>query len=195
MFNRILGAAAAVLIAIAPSASAWAQDDDILQYLVNNPSVDSWQVLGVARAPRPQRAEGVLGDRAVRVVARRSNQPWDVAAQMPISGAIKQGDTILLAVWARLAVAPEGTSSSSRIPLRVQENTPPYAPLAEDAGSIGPAWGMIYASGVAAKDHAAGSTNLSVHLAGADQTVELGPALLLNFGQNYDPAKLPRNAQ
>lgn len=194
MFNRILGAAAAVLIAIAPSASAWAQDDDILQYLVNNPSVDSWQVLGVARAPRPQRADGVLGDRAVRVVARRSNQPWDVAAQMPISGAIKQGDTILLAVWARLAVAPEG-ASSSRIPLRVQENTPPYAALAEDAGSIGPAWGMIYASGVAAKDHGAGSTNLSVHLAGADQTVELGPALLLNFGQNYDPAKLPRNAQ
>lgn len=81
MFNRILGAVAAVLIAIAPSASARAQDDDILQYLVNNPSVDSWQVLGVARAPRPQRAEGVLGDRAVRVVARRSNQPWDVAAR------------------------------------------------------------------------------------------------------------------
>lgn len=194
MFNRILGAAAAVLIAIAPSASSTAQDDDILQYLVNNPSVDSWQVLGVARPSRPQRAEGVLGDRAVRVVARRSDQPWDVAAQMPVSGEIKQGDTILLAVWARLAVAPDG-AQSSRIPLRVQENTPPYAALAEDAGSVGPAWGMIYASGVATKDHAADSTSLSVHLAGADQTVELGPALLLNFGQNYDAAKLPRNAQ
>ena len=194
MFNRILGAAAAVLIAIAPSASSTAQDDDILQYLVNNPSVDSWQVLGVARPARPQRAEGVLGDRAVRVVARRSDQPWDVAAQMPVSGEIKQGDTILLAVWARLAVAPDG-AQSSRIPLRVQENTPPYAALAEDAGSVGPAWGMIYASGVATKDHAADSTSLSVHLAGADQTVELGPALLLNFGQNYDAAKLPRNAQ
>lgn len=194
MFNRILGAAAAVLIAIAPSASSTAQDDDILQYLVNNPSVDSWQVLGVARPPRPQRAEGVLGDRAVRIAARRSAQPWDVAAQMPVSGEIKQGDTILLAVWARLAVAPEG-AQSSRIPLRVQENTPPYAALAEDAGSVGSTWGMIYASGVATKDHAAGSTSLSVHLAGADQTLELGPALLLNFGQNYDAAKLPRNAQ
>ncbi len=194
MLNRILGAAAAVLIAIAPSAPAIAQDDDILQYLVNNPSVDSWQVLGVARPPRPQRAEGVLGDRAVRIAARRSDQPWDVAAQMPVSGEIKQGDTILLAVWARLAAPPEG-AQSSRIPLRVQENTPPYAALAEDAGSVGPAWGMIYASGVATKDHAAGSTSLSVHLAGADQTVELGPALLLNFGQDYDASKLPRNAQ
>ena len=194
MFNRILGAAAAVLIVIAPSASSTAQDDDILQYLVNNPNVDSWQVLGVARPARPQRADGVLGDRAVRITARRSAQPWDVAAQMPVSGEIKQGDTILLAVWARLAVAPDG-AQSNRIPLRVQENTPPYAALAEDAGSVGPAWGMIYASGVATKDHAAGSTSLSVHLAGADQTVELGPALLLNFGQNYDAAKLPRNAQ
>lgn len=194
MFNRILGAAAAVLIVIAPSASSTAQDDDILQYLVNNPNVDSWQVLGVARPARPQRADGVLGDRAVRITARRSAQPWDVAAQMPVSGEIKQGDTILLAVWARLAVAPDG-AQSSRIPLRVQENTPPYTALAEDAGSVGPAWGMIYASGVATKDHAAGSTSLSVHLAGADQTVELGPALLLNFGQNYDAAKLSRNAQ
>jgi RHH-type proline utilization regulon transcriptional repressor/proline dehydrogenase/delta 1-pyrroline-5-carboxylate dehydrogenase len=32
-----------------------------------------------------------------------------------------------------------------------------------------------------------------IEMAGADQTVELGPALLLNFGQNYDASKLPRN--
>ena len=52
---------------------------------------------------------------------------------------------------------------------------------------------MIYASGVAAQDHAADSTAVSVHLATADQTVELGPPLVFNFGQNYDPAKLPTN--
>jgi len=192
MLNRILGAAGAVLIAMGSSTAPRAQDEDILQNLINNPSVASWQVLGVNRPPRPQHAEGVLGERAIRVAARRSDQPWTIAAQMPVTGAIKQGDTVLLAVWARLAVAPPG-AETSRLPLRVQEAAPPYAALAEDAGTVGPTWGMIYASGVAAKDYAPGAANLSVHLAGADQTVELGPALLLNFGQDYDAAKLPRN--
>jgi hypothetical protein len=77
--------------------------------------------------------------------------------------------------------------------LRVQESTPPYGALAEDAATVGSTWTMIYASGVATKDYAPGAANLAVHLAGADQTVELGPALLLNFGQNYDASKLPRN--
>lgn len=192
MLERILGAAAAVLIAFTPALAARAQDDDILKNLVNNPAVDNWQVIGVNRPPRPQRAEGVLGDRAVRVAARRSDQPWSIAAQMPVTGEIKRGDTVLLAVWARLATPPAG-SETSRLPLRVQENTPPYAALVEDAGAVGPSWAMVYASGVAQRDYPAGSANLAVHLATADQTVELGPALLLNFGPDYDASKLPRN--
>ncbi|WP_374386122.1 hypothetical protein [Brevundimonas sp.] len=192
MFNKFLGAAAAVLLAIIPSTAPQAQDDDILKNLINNPNVASWQVLGVSRPPRPQRAEGVLGERAIRIAARRSDQPWTIAAQMPVTGAVKQGDTVLLAVWARLAVAPPG-AETSRLPLRVQESTPPYGALAEDAATVGSTWTMIYASGVATKDYAPGAANLAVHLAGADQTVELGPALLLNFGQNYDASKLPRN--
>ena len=101
MLNRILGAAAAVLLAIVPSTAPRVQDDDILKNLINNPNVASWQVLGVNRPPRPQHAEGVLGERAIRIAARRSDQPWTVAAQMPVTGAVKQGDTVLLAVCAR----------------------------------------------------------------------------------------------
>ena len=115
MFNKFLGAAAAVLLAIIPSTAPQAQDDDILKNLINNPNVANWQVLGVSRPPRPQRAEGVLGERAIRIAARRSDQPWTIAAQMPVTGAVKQGDTVLLAVWARLAVAPPG-AETSRLP-------------------------------------------------------------------------------
>ncbi|WP_332677541.1 hypothetical protein [Brevundimonas sp.] len=193
MRKTLLAVTAALMLSAAPAPVAvMAQDDDIVQRIINSPPVDSWQVLGVSRAPRPQRAEGVLGERAIRVAAQRAEQPWTMAAQMPIRGEIKRGDTILLAVWARLETPPEGRQTS-RLPLRVQQAAAPYAAIAQDTGEVGPEWKMIYASGVAQQDFAGGQTNLSVHLATDNQTVDLGPALVLNFGQDYDAAKLPRN--
>lgn len=193
MRKTLLAVTAVLMLSAAPAPVAvMAQDDDIVQRIINSPPVDSWQVLGVSRAPRPQRAEGVLGERAIRVAAQRAEQPWTMAAQMPIRGEIKRGDTILLAVWARLEAPPEGRQTS-RLPLRVQQAAAPYAAIAQDTGEVGPEWKMIYASGVAQQDFAGGQTNLSVHLATDNQTVDLGPALVLNFGQDYDAAKLPRN--
>lgn len=190
MLNWIAALAGALMLAASPTQAG--QDDDILQYVINNPPVESWQLTGVSRQPRPRPAEGVLGNKAIRVSAQRADQPWTTAARMTIRGEIKQGDTVLLAVWARLATPPEG-QQTSRLPLRVEQTAAPYTAIAQDAAEIGPEWKMIYASGVAAQDYAGESTAVSVHLATADQTVELGPALVLNFGQNYDPAKLPRN--
>lgn len=193
MRNILLAGGLALMLTAAPApVPVMAQDDDIINRIINSPPVESWQVLGVNRAPRPQAAQGVLGDRAIRVTARRADQPWAVAGQMPIRGEIKRGDTILLAVWARLQTPPAGQQTSS-LPLRVQQAAAPYAAIAQDTGQIGPEWKMVFASGVAQLDFAGGEANLSVHLATADHTVDLGPALVLNFGQNYDSAKLPRN--
>lgn len=179
-------------MAVAASASASGQDDDITKYIINTPPVTSWHVNGVQTAPRPHHADGVLGERAITVQAQASSQPWSVSAQMPIRGEIKQGDTVLLAVWARL-VAPSAGQTTSRLPVRIQQATAPYAAMAEGNGEIGPEWKMVYASGVAAKTYAGGATNLAVHLATADHTVELGPALVLDFGPDYDANKLPAN--
>ncbi|AQR61473.1 hypothetical protein BZG35_07270 [Brevundimonas sp. LM2] len=187
-----IGLIAAVLLTGTALAAPAPQDDDIVQYIINNPPVTSWQINGVETQPRPRRAEGVLGERAVSVRASRAEQPWTTAGQMTIRGAIKQGDTILLAVWARLATPAPGQTTSP-LPIRVQQATAPYTAIAEATGQIGPSWKMVYASGVARQDYAEGTTNLAVHLATADHTVELGPALVLDFGQNYDAAKLPIN--
>lgn len=181
-----------LLAGTAVSAKAPPQEDDIVQYIINNPPVESWQVNGVQTVPRPHRAEGVLSERAITVTAHQAQQPWATSAQMPIRGEIKQGDTVLLAVWARLAT-PAAGQTTSRLPIRVQQSAAPYGAIAEAVGVIGPEWKMVYASGVAQQDYAGGATNLAVHLATADHTVELGPALVLDFGQNYDANKLPAN--
>ena len=192
MSFRIGALAGLFLAGMTMAVPAGAQDDDITKYIINSPPVTSWHVNGVQDQPRPRHADGVLGERAISVRAQASSQPWTVSAQMPVRGEIKQGDTVLLAVWARLAVPPSG-QTTSRLPVRIQQSTAPYAALAEGNGEIGPEWKMVYASGVAAQDYAGGATNLAVHLATADHTVELGPALVLDFGQNYDARKLPSN--
>jgi hypothetical protein len=189
-------AAAAALVSIFASfASAQSGgEDDILDQVINSPPVQSWQVTGLRATPRPVRAQGVLGDQAIRVaVPRPGANPWDIAGRMSIAGEISQGDTILLAVWARTHTPPEGQRFGVLSGIRVEQSVAPYTAIAQDSAVVPSEWTMVYASGVAQQDYPGGSTNVSVHLAGAAQTIELGPAFVLNLGQDYDPAQLPRN--
>ena len=189
-----LGLAAAALLSTSPAHAQDAGDDAILDQVINSPPVQSWQVTGLRATPRPVRAEGVLGEQAIRVaVPRPGANPWDISGQMPITGQINQGDTILLAVWARTHTPPDGERFGVISGIRVQQSAAPYAAIAQDSATVPSEWTMVYASGVATQDYPAGSTNVSVHLAGAAQTIELGPAFVLNLGPDYDPAQLPRN--
>lgn len=189
-------AAAALVTMFVSAASAQSSgEDDILDQVINSPPVQSWQVNGLRATPRPVRAEGVLGDQAIRVaVPRAGANPWDIAGRMDIAGDIHRGDTILLAVWARTHTPPDGERFGVLSGIRVEQSTAPYTAIAEDSASIPSEWTMVYASGVAQQDYPGGSANVSVHLAGAAQTIELGPAFVLNLGQDYDAAQLPRNA-
>lgn len=189
-------AAAALVSMFASVASAQGSgEDDILDQVINSPPVQSWQVNGLRATPRPVRAEGVLGDQAIRVaVPRPGANPWDIAGRMDIAGDINRGDTILLAVWARTHTPPDGERFGVLSGIRVEQSTEPYTAIAQDSASVPSEWTMVYASGVAQQDYPGGSANVSVHLAGAAQTIELGPAFVLNLGQDYDAAQLPRNA-
>ncbi|MFN3816113.1 hypothetical protein [Brevundimonas sp.] len=190
-----VAAAAALVSMLASFASAQSSGgDDILEQVINSPPVQSWQVTGLRATPRPVRAEGVVGEQAIRVaVPRAGANPWDIAGRMTIAGAIRQGDTILLAVWARAHTPPEGQRFGLISGVRVEQSTAPYTAIAQDSATVPSEWTLVYASGVAQQDYPGGSTNVSVHLAGAAQTIELGPAFVLNFGPDYDAARLPRN--
>src|SRR5262249_9705399 len=69
----------------------------------------------------------------------------------------------------------------------------PYAGVIGDTASVGPEWKLYYASGRAPENYDPGTTNIVVHLAAAKQTIDLGPAVVLNFGPDRDPATLPNN--
>lgn len=178
----------AVLLA-APLAAA--QDDDILKKRISDPVKDVWQTQGKwQKTSSAVKSEGVPGGYAYRVqVYRPDEKPWEVAAQAPISGAMKQGDVVLLGFWARAQEPAEGVVNA-----RIQQSAEPYAAIAEVGGlKIGPEWKMYYVSGKSPMTLGPGQGNVSVHLASARQTIDLGPFTVLDLGPDYDVRRLPKN--
>jgi len=183
---RLLAAAVAALLMAAPSAQA--QADDLWSHLINRGTTASWTVSPERPAPRVIEASGVPGGGALRVRARRSANPWDIQATSPAGGDIAAGDVVLVAFYARAEQAPEG---GSRLPVRLQLAGAPYTSLLDGTKSIGAEWRQYCLSGVAAEDFRGDLTNVSVHLATGDQTVDLGPVFVFNLGHDFDQRQLP----
>lgn len=185
--KRLLGAAALAFgLAVA---SAGGAQDDVLKHRIDNPEKDVWATQGKEQTTKVVKSAGVPGDYAMQVkVKAPGRNPWDVAAQSPISGAIKKDDVVLFAVWLRAADGP------GEVNLRVQQSDAPYQAIAETALTLKPEWTMVYVSGRSPLELAPGKASVAVHLAKAKQTVEIGPSMVLDFGPTYDMAKLPKNA-
>lgn len=186
---------ALAVFCVAGTALAADDDSDLVNKLINEPSVTAWSVGGVNNPPKPFDDAGVQGGRAIRVaVSGKGANVWDVAARMPIKKPIAKGDTVLLAFWARAEVPAEGQKTAILPGIRLEQTSAPYGAFAQDSTQVDGTWTMVYASGIADQDYAKGTLEVAVHLAAARQTVDLGPALVFDFGQNYDQSKLPHNA-
>jgi hypothetical protein len=189
--NKLLAAAACAVALCAVSATpAAARQDDIMQHIMGQPSL-AWSVYGLQRPVRARPAPEVPGGQAVRIeVGQARANPWDVGAGQPVQGDIHAGDVILLAVWARAEQLPDGQQSAS-LPMMVTQTAAPYTPVITRNVPVSREWGMVFVKGVAAEDRLNGSAGVSVHLGGAGQTIDLGPAFVFNLGQGYDLSKLP----
>lgn len=186
-------ALAAVLAAgaLLPALPAMAQDD-IMSHIVGQPSL-AWNVYGAARPVRQRDAAEVPGGKAVRVEATRSANAWDIGAGMPVDGDIHAGDVLLVAVWARVETPPAG-QETARIPaVMIQQSAAPYSPVISGAATLTHDWQLIFASGTAPEDRPRGSAGITLHIGGATQVIDLGPAFVFNMGQGYDLTRLPRS--
>jgi hypothetical protein len=187
-----------IVIALLASASALAQSPaptaaaqpNVLDRAINQPGI-GWTLYGPNQSGKQVAATGVPGAGAVRVeVKRKGANPWDSGALYPTSKPIAAGDTILIAVYLRAPNAAPGETVA--IPLGATGSEAPYPTIAQATVQVGPEWKLHYASAKATQAFGPAKAQASVQLAGAKQVLELGPAFILNFGQNYDPAKLPK---
>lgn len=175
MSLRVL--AAGLLMALLPLAPAPAQDE---LTIINNPAEP--QVTGTN--PRLRDDPGVQGGTALRIQVRRKGaNPWDVAVESAINQPVKAGDSLLFAFWARLEKG-EGGATTATLPYNaVQLSAAPYSTLFVSPVEIGPEWKLHEVEGKADRDYAASTLKATVHLATAEQTVDVGPLIVINLGQ------------
>lgn len=194
----ILAAAIAAVLALAgpavaqtPAPAAPPVQKKMVDYLINRPFVEGWYSWGLTPSPTPQAVTGVTGGKAMAFEVKKAGNPWDVGAVMPNTGAIRKGDIVLLAVWIRRAGGPAGTT----VPLLLLESSDEPKTTVAKAQNVplGEGWQLVYASGQATADFAAGKTTVILQVGRDAQTLELGPALIFDFGPDYDPARLPTN--
>lgn len=186
----------AALLSAGHAADAPAPDDPsaIMQRVINNPAVSWWQFYGLSQSPEPRQDGGVQGGSALRIaVPGKGANPWDVSATMAITKDVKSGDVLLFAFWARAEVPAEGKQTGIIPEILIQQANAPYAAIGQSSATLSGTWTMYYASGVAPQDEPAGSINASLHLAAAKQTVDVGPAFVVDLGAGYDRSKLPTN--
>jgi len=161
--------------------------EDIWSKTINNDSNGTWNILPDKPKAKYFAVEGIPGGHAFRVKANKGANPWDVQASSPIEGAISEGDVIMLMYYARAAEPAEGGST---LTAQVQLAAAPYTSVLQMTTPISEVWKNYCGHRVATANLPANAGNVSIHLATAQQVVELGPVFVFNFGKDYNRAKL-----
>jgi len=163
------------LLAITPARA----DDDMMKKIINSPNVDSWNVYGAQTHTKIKDAT-VQGGSAIEVNVNATAQNiYDVAGAVDIIAPIHKGDHIIMVVWMK---AKNDDGKGGQANLRVQVNAAPYTGLMEKAVTVTNNWQQYYVDAVAADDYAKGTVVANVQLAYGKQTIDLGPAFVLNLG-------------
>ena len=163
-------------------------EEDIWTKTINNDTNGVWNVQPDKPKPKDVKAPGIPGEMALRVKARKGANPWDVQASSPIKGGtIKQGDVVMLMMYARAEQPAEGGSNLS---VRIQLSSAPYTSTIDFSTPISTEWKSYCAHRIASAEMPASKSNVSIHLATAEQVIDLGPVFVFNFGPGYDEKKL-----
>jgi hypothetical protein len=176
-----------LLASVVMATAALAQEFDIWSKTINNDTNGVWNVQPDKPKPRDVKAPGVPGEMALRVKSRQGANPWDVQATSPVGGAINTGDVVMVMAWLRAEQPAEG---GSKLALRVQLAGEPYTSTMDFTAPISTEWKSYCAHRVATADMPAGKSNVTVHLATAQQVIDFGPVFVFNFGPGFDRKRL-----
>jgi len=175
-----------------PAAAPAQRQGSMLDKAVNSVHVTSWNVYG-ANQTHQTVTSTVQGGHALRVdVTAAGGNTWDVGAGSVSTKPVRAGDVLLLAVWMRTERAPQGADAGRAI-IRLQGNAEPYPDVVSVPVAPTGEWKLYFANAVADRDWAPGALGATVQLAGASQTIDLGPVFIFDMGPDYDRSTLPGN--
>jgi hypothetical protein len=178
----------AALVLAAPlallSTPAAGQQEDPLDKVINNPLPANFRVDGLRDKPKVRSDPNVQWNKALRVeVPGKAPNAWAIAVAVPIKKAVKAGDKLVLAFWARLEKGENGATSTTLPYNAVQMGSAPYTALFSGPITIDSTWKLQQVEGRAAADYPADTLNATIHLATAKQVVDIGPVFVLDMGQ------------
>mgnify|MGYP003869635703 CR=1 FL=1 len=162
--------------------------------LINSPAPTNWKIGGKNRDITDVKNAALPGGQGLRIkITQQGENGYDVTAAMPITKPIADGDVLLVAYYARGEQAFNEANTAIITSSQIELTRAPYTAAGRSAARLGSEWTIYYLSGKAARDYAVGDAQISLHLAGSRQTLDLGPAFVFNFGPDMDINALPRD--
>lgn len=119
----------------------------------------------------------VAGGKAKRIRVEKGENNWDTVVTAPIGPAVKAGDLLVIVYFARVEEGP------GEMPYNViQLNAAPYTAIIQGGDTLTDEWNAYVVQGKAPNDIEAGKLSMELHLASAQQVIDMGPAFVLNLG-------------
>lgn len=124
----------------------------------------------------------------ITVATATPEQPWSAALTAPLTaGAVKEGDRLLVRYLARCVAGGSGRAMA-----KIQLSKSFTQIAVSESAKFGPAWELVNQPLIASSNAPQGTGEISIFLGERVQTVEIGGLRVLNYGPDFDLAKLPR---
>jgi hypothetical protein len=171
------------IAAATPAASKMVPNLEGKGKLINEPgNQQAWGFYGADLTHKSVPAKSMPDGTATAInVAVAGKNSYDAGVSIPISEAITEGDVLTVAFVAR-TISAETDNGAGKIALRVQRNSAPYPGFGDNSLSIGPNWKLYQLRTQARMDIGKGEAAVALQLAGAKQSIEIGPIYVLNAG-------------
>lgn len=145
---------------------------------LNTPDSQAWTIYGQGETYAPIDDPVVPGGRAVRVtVAKPTENAWDIGVSAPVTGAIAAGDTVDVAVWARLSAADPQTQLD--VPISLALTKAPYTEFIVGDVTLTTQWQLVHIRGPVATAQAQSTVEVVLSLGSAAKVVDLGAAAVV----------------
>lgn len=149
--------------------------------LLSQPDSRDWVFVGPDASRAAREDKTIWLNRAVQFTSPGVGaNAWDIQADVPLTGDIKAGDKLLIAVAAK-TVSAATDDGKAVIGVRVQQNSAPFSGFADNRIKVGSNWQLVQIQTTATMDMAAGSAMVALHFSGAQQVVDIGPAYVLKL--------------
>ena len=143
--------------------------------LINDPINRAWAHGGAGGSWQGLDIPEIWLQKATRFTTTQVGENrWDLTTALPIIPEVKEGDQFIVAVVAR-TISAQTDDGKGLIYARMQSSTPPYEGFGDKVFKIGDRWQMVSLPFTATRGFGAGDATITLHFAGAAQSVEIGP--------------------